>query len=148
MLTQRETIILEENIRIIESTTFEDAIKELLTKANFNEQVEEIYKRVLDRESVVSTSVGKGLAIPHGRCSFVDEFSLIIGICPKSNIKWQTIDQIPLQIICLLIGPENRQRDYLLHLANITSILKEEKVRSEILLNTDKKKIVNLFNSC
>ncbi len=140
----------EEHVSFLESCSYEDAINTLVQSMEnvLEGKSQEVVKKVLERERVVSTAIGKAIAIPHGRCSFLKEFSVAVGICKAKGILWNAIDGQDVQIICLIAGPEDNPRGYLSFLSHITSILNEEKMRLQILNATDKKNIVNIFNSC
>lgn len=74
---KRETIKLD-----MEATTKEEVIKELtelLYKVNAISNKEKFLKDVFYRESIGTTGIGNGIAIPHGKSKFVNKTSLVIG---------------------------------------------------------------------
>ena len=106
-----------------------------------------VIQKVLEREGIVPTAIGKSIALPHGRIPFLEDFIMAIGVC-KGGALWQTLDNEDVKIICLLLGPENKPSKYLHFLSFITSILKQEEIRLNILKQECKKNIVNIFLNC
>ncbi|MCH9622075.1 MAG: hypothetical protein S4CHLAM20_15100 [Chlamydiia bacterium] len=139
----------EENICFLEKTTPYFAINTLVKSLGCIDECgpEGIIQKVVDRENITRTAIGKEIAIPHARCSFLNDFYMAIGIC-RDGISWEALDGEDVKIVCLIAGPEDRHRDYLSFLSFITSILNEEELRQKIINEHDKKTIVNIFSSC
>jgi mannitol/fructose-specific phosphotransferase system IIA component (Ntr-type) len=144
-----ELTLLEENVLFFEPSNAHEIISalvgtlsdKLLGRDSF------VIEKVLERESIVPTAIGKSIALPHGRIPFLEDFIMAIGVC-KGGAVWQTLDNEPVKIICLLLGPSNKPSKYLHFLSFITSILNEEEIRLNILKEEDKKNIVNIFLNC
>ena len=142
-------VLEEENVSFLERTSpylaIDSLVKVLACSKEFS--AEDIKQKILERESVAMTAIGKEIAIPHARCGFLTEFYLAIGIC-KEGISWEALDGESVKIVCMIAGPEDRHRDYLSFLSFITSVLREEEVRQTLLKEENKKNIVNIFRSC
>src|SRR5262245_17470709 len=87
---------------------------------------------VLEREEVMSTGIGLGIAVPHAKIPSVREFALALGRS-KAGIDFQSLDGRPVHLVVLIAGPEGRQGRYLQLLAALTLRLKEEEVRRRLL---------------
>jgi len=150
MLILERFSLEEENVVFLQSCTPKEAITTLVEslKKSIDGRVEDVIDKVMEREKIVPTAIGLSIAIPHARCSFLDCFSIAIGICNNDGIEWKGIDDHPVKIICLIAGPENNPREYLSFLSFITSLLREEEIRLKILNESDKKNIVNIFATC
>jgi mannitol/fructose-specific phosphotransferase system IIA component (Ntr-type) len=145
-----EDFILDvDSVCFLEKTSPYLAIETLVKSLPCSDEnrADDIKQKVLEREGIALTAIGKEIAIPHARCSFLDDFYLAIGVC-REGISWEALDGEAVKIICLIAGPEDRHRDYLSFLSFVTSILKEEQTRQNILSEEDKKNIVNIFRSC
>ena len=114
-------------------------------RPRFGERIFEIKKHILDREELISTGIGKEIAIPHARCSFVDDFIFVLGINKGMGILWDSIDEEPVKIICLVVGPDDSPCKYLEFLSSVTTILHDDELKNKILQYEDKKNIVNIF---
>ena len=83
------------------------------------------------RESLVSTGVGAGVAIPHVKSASVNDFFIAVGIC-RDGVDWDALDGEPVQLIFLIGGPEDHET-YLRILAKLSLLIKNPKIRESIL---------------
>ena len=143
-------LIKVEQISFLEVSTKEEAIKVLidtLYKNNVVEDKEGFYKAVLDREKVVSTGIGMGLAIPHAKTDEATNFFVSIGIFPQ-GIDWQGIDDLKVKLVFLIGGPKNKPREYLRLLSELTKLMKDENLRFRFMNAKDEMDLVSIFHSC
>jgi PTS system fructose-specific IIA component/PTS system nitrogen regulatory IIA component len=84
----------------------------------------QVEQAVLARESLGSTAVGKGVAVPHGICGMLKR---VIGIVGKSSkgIDWETPDGTSVHRICLIVAPVDRPGDHIRALEMATSALRK-----------------------
>ena len=68
--------------------------------------VDAILTSVREREQVLSTGIGAGVAIPHGKTTCVDELVLSAGVSPVP-VDFDALDGQPVQLFFLLVGPES-----------------------------------------
>ena len=132
----------------IDENDRDKAIKELVTlvvKQGLLQEGEEFYQAVIDREKIVSTGIGMGVAIPHAKLEGCDRFFIAIGVHAKKGIKWKALDGSPVQLIFLVGGPSNQQKKYLKILSQITTLVKNEKLREKALHSRDPTEIIALF---
>ena len=128
-------MISEDRIKIIEAKDKESALKEmvgLLATAKSILDNEEFEKAILDREKILSTSIGLGIAIPHVRLDSVTEITIAIGVC-KNDIEYESFDGQPVNIIIMIASPSKAHREYLRTLAKIALLLKNPSLRNKIL---------------
>lgn len=128
-------MISEDRIKIIEAKDKESALKEmvdLLATAKSIRDKEEFEKAILDREKILSTSIGLGIAIPHVRLDSVTEITIAIGVC-KNDIEYESFDGQPVNIIIMIASPSEAHREYLRTLAKIALLLKNPSLRNKIL---------------
>ena len=86
---------------------------------------------VYDRENLMSTSIGLGVAIPHVRLAGVSAMTIAIGVIPD-GIEYQAFDEQPVTILIMIAAPEGSHREYLSVLAKIALLLKNPALRSAI----------------
>jgi mannitol/fructose-specific phosphotransferase system IIA component (Ntr-type) len=104
---------------------------ELLESAHGIRSQGEILDRVLRRESMMSTGIGNGVAIPHGKARAVDRMVAACGVAP-SGIDFESVDGEPATLFILLVSPEAVGAPHVRVLANISRLLKEESVREQL----------------
>ncbi|MEO5989587.1 MAG: PTS sugar transporter subunit IIA [Candidatus Eisenbacteria bacterium] len=104
---------------------------ELLEAAHGIQSQGEILDRVLRREAMMSTGIGNGIAIPHGKAKLVDR---LVSACGVSNegVEYETVDGEPATLFVLLVAPETGGALHVKVLANISRLLKEESVRRQL----------------
>lgn len=103
---------------------------------------------ILERERIVSTGIGLGVAIPHAKLQGYDDFFIAIGIQVKKGIEWNALDGAPVHLIFMIGGPENEQTKYLRILSLLTAAIKNEVRRKKLLKTYDAKDVIALFADC
>ncbi|MEX0945539.1 MAG: PTS sugar transporter subunit IIA [Balneolaceae bacterium] len=91
-------------------------------------QLEDIRRAVFEREKIMSTGVGKNLAIPHGKVSSVDEHLACFAIL-KNPIDFDSIDDKPIDMAFLLIGPEKKNSAHIKLLSRISRLMNNSSFR-------------------
>lgn len=127
--------------------TRDQALKEIIDGLHAVGKVEEpkaFYQAVIEREKIVSTGIGMGIAIPHAKLPAYDQFFIALGILHK-GVDWQALDHAPVRLIFLLGGPDDKQTEYLQILSSLTSAIKNESFRKKLLTLNSKEDIVELF---
>ncbi len=104
---------------------------QLLESAHGLQSQGEILDRVLRREAMMSTGIGNGIAIPHGKARMVDRLVAAVGIAPE-GIEFESVDGEPATLFVLLVAPESGGALHVKVLANISRLLKEETVRRSL----------------
>ncbi len=123
-----------ERVRIpLEADTRDEAIHELIDvlEAQVNDK-EAAYQAVLEREKIMTTGVGNGIAIPHCKHASCPNFAIAMGVC-SDEIDFSSIDKKPVRIIFLLVGPENNPGLHIKLLSRISRLMSNEQLRARIL---------------
>jgi len=128
-LLNEEAISLSLQARDKESSIKE--LVQLLESAHHVDTKGEILSKVLQRESMMSTGVGNGVAIPHGKTRLLDQLVAACGIS-RAGIDFDSMDGEPATLFILLVSPENLRGPHVKALANVSRLLKEESVRDSL----------------
>lgn len=98
------------------------------------EGVEEdaVFTCLKEREDIGSTGFEEGIAIPHGKIHEFDSFALCIAVS-KKGIDFGSIDGKKSHIFFTLIGPEDREKEHLQILAQLSRISRISKARRELI---------------
>ena len=99
---------------------------------------------VLERERVMSTGVGKGLAIPHCKTKAVDQNYAAFAKLDRP-LDFDSIDGDPVQIIFLLIGPEAKHSHHIRLLSRISRLMNSSSFREKILKSETTEVILEAF---
>lgn len=138
-----------EAICFLESETQEDAIASLVDKIDQAGKLQDkdaFYKAIIDREKIVTTGIGMGVAIPHAKLPGYDDFFITIGLL-NNGVEWGALDGRPVRIILMIGGPDDKQTEYLQILSSLTLAIKDEERRKKMLTSQDPKEIIKLFQS-
>lgn len=87
---------------------------------------------LLDRESLGSTGIGDGIAIPHGKLESLERIVVAVARSTK-GVDFDALDHAPCRIIFLVIAPEQVAGLHLRILAHISRLLKSQDFRRDFL---------------
>lgn len=136
-----------ELVKILEVDERDQALHELVDALDAGGKLKDkqaFYQAILEREQIVSTGIGMGVAVPHAKLPDYDSFFIAIGIHPK-GIGWDALDGAPVRLIFMIGGPDDKQTEYLQLLSRLTLAIKDEERRKKILQLTNPKDIIALF---
>ena len=118
----------------LESRDKFEAIRELIHSAPIFDGAEtrsRISEAVVQRERILSTGLGRGVALAHGTTDAVDRIVIALGIS-REGIDYQAVDQAPVHLLFVIINPPGRQVEYLLALAAVTRMIRDEHFRRSL----------------
>ncbi len=101
---------------------------------------------VIKREEAISTGIGNGIAIPHGKSTAVNEASLALGIS-RQGIDFDSLDEEPVHIIFLIAAPENADDLHLKILSQLSRKLMHEEFRNALKSAKSNEEIINILNN-
>ncbi len=134
LLTDLLTI---ERIKIpLHSGTKEDVLRELvevITSGNSSDDAAEVLRAVREREAVLSTGIGNGVAIPHGKSALVPDLVMAAGRT-AAPVEFDSLDGQPVRLLFMLIGPETAAGPHIKALSRISRLIRKDTVR-EMLVN-------------
>ncbi|HEX3675062.1 MAG TPA: PTS IIA-like nitrogen regulatory protein PtsN [Rhizomicrobium sp.] len=84
-----------------------------------------IFETLIERERLGSTGMGQGIAIPHGRLAGLPK---IVGLFARleTPIAYEAVDDQPVDLIFLLLAPEDAGADHLKALARVSRLLRNK----------------------
>lgn len=109
-----------------------------------SDTIEEIRNSVFEREKIMSTGVGKGLAIPHCKTKAVDRNYAAFARL-ESPLDFNSIDNEPVQIIFLLVGPDSNHSQHIKLLSRISRLMNSTSFHAKILKSDTSKIIIEAF---
>lgn len=107
---------------------------------NFDKAEEEVYKR----EEVMSTGIGKGIALPHAKTSAVKDIVGALNIL-QTPLEYESLDGEPVNIVFLLLGKENNVSMHLKILSKISRFLNNEGIKRKLLNSKDSQEIKSII---
>lgn len=133
--------------------TEKDAVLEYLVKiatsaikATSSVDPQIVLQALKDREAMMSTGIGNGIAIPHAKVEGLNKLILLFARS-QSGINFQALDEAPVNLIFLVIGPPTNASDYMKLLAAISALLKKKKIRTALIQAKDKSELIAAIKS-
>ncbi len=138
-LLKEERIILD-----LKSKDKESVLEELLEPLNLPEERKKLVLEALKkRESIGSTGIGKGIAIPHTRSVVLDDVYLVVGRS-KEGVDFQALDGKPVHLFFLLCAPpQDPGTRYLITLGMIANIARKIIKSDEYMKIQDKREFID-----
>lgn len=124
----------------LKATTKRDALAEMVDAACVEHDIKDrglILEMLLNRESLGSTAIGKGVAFPHGRTLAVRDLSIVFARS-AAGVEFDSTDQNPTHAVFLIIAPpQDRENVYLQVLGRVVDLIKDDAARDRIVAATN-----------
>jgi mannitol/fructose-specific phosphotransferase system IIA component (Ntr-type) len=141
-------ILLPASVRIpLASTSKADVLRELvglLPSAAEPTVRDSVLAAVLEREQRMSTGIGQGIAIPHGKSDRVSGMEIGFGISPRP-IEFGSLDGRPVQLFFILVSRPEMTAPHIQALAQISRILSSDHLREELAAATGAAGVLDLL---
>ena len=108
------------------------------------EESEKILEAVQEREEIMSTGVGKGLAIPHGKTAAIEQTYAAFAVL-KEPVEYEAIDHKPVKMVFLLAGPQSSNSLHIKMLSRISRLMNNSDFRNRLLECTSAEEIIEQF---
>lgn len=104
--------------------------------------VEVMIEMLLDRENLMSTAIGNGIAVPHTRESLLNaHHDIVIGVCLDEPLEFGALDGLPVHTLFFLFACEDKR--HLQLLAKIAHFSKQPHLMALIKAHPSKKQLLN-----
>lgn len=97
---------------------------------------DEVYRLLVEREAVVSTGIGNGIAIPHVRLPQLNDFLVFFLVAPQ-GVEFNALDSKKVQIFFVVFAPADKVNEHLKILAGISFALSRTNLKREMLKAAD-----------
>lgn len=129
-------LLSEHDIVIGSSSSKWDALLELVNCITQKPQLaslkDEIMRSMAEREEIMSTGIGRGIAVPHVRIAGLDKIYITFGVF-RNPIEYASIDDKPVRIVVLMVVPQDMHREYLRVLSKVVLVLKNPELCNGLL---------------
>ncbi|MGA9121262.1 MAG: PTS sugar transporter subunit IIA [Bacteroidota bacterium] len=131
----------------LEGETKDEIIGHIIDRIALSPKVldkEKVRKAILDREKIMSTGVGNGFAIPHGKTDAVSDIVAAFAVTAEP-IDYQSLDEKPVRLVFLLVGKDNLVGPHIKLLSRISRLMSKEEFRHRLLEPHSPAEIIELF---
>lgn len=131
----------------LEATNREEVLKELVDLLPIEESKKDIiFKRLLERENLGTTGIGKGIAIPHSRTLALKDVFVVVGRS-KKGVDFNALDGKPVHLFFLIVAPPYDPKNrYLITLGRIAEISRELSKNKKWMKIEDKDEFLKFLN--
>ena len=128
-------ILKPERTVLLHSTTKEAALNQLIDLCtdipNLSNRAE-LADAVFKREQLMSTGIGLSIAVPHVRLNSIHEINVAFGVNESGIKDYDSLDNIPVRIIVLIVAGRDQHTDYIQTLSRISRLLKNPLIRERL----------------
>ncbi|HTX18493.1 MAG TPA: PTS sugar transporter subunit IIA [Bacteroidota bacterium] len=107
---------------------------------------EKVKEAIFDREKIMSTGVGNGFAIPHGKTEAVSDIVAAFAITAEP-IDYQSLDEQPVRLVFLLVGKDSMVGPHIKLLSRISRLMNKEEFRKKLLTSGSSKEVLEIFRA-
>ncbi len=129
VLTPERVILLDDPSKKEVLTKLVD----LLAETPFVQDRDQLLKGILERERLMSTGIGSGIGVPHVRIESVTDLVMAVAVCKQPVKDYTSLDEMPVQIVCMLAARTDQHTKYIRTLSGISSRLKDPLSRAQII---------------
>ena len=125
----------ESTIVDLKGESKEDIIAELVNSLVVGDSItdrDQVLQAVLDREKIMSTGIGDGIAIPHGKSAAVTKLVAAMGT-QRRGVDFDALDGEPAFVFFLLVSPANVSGPHIKALARISRLLKNDAFKKKLI---------------
>ncbi|MCL2373847.1 MAG: PTS sugar transporter subunit IIA [Treponema sp.] len=131
-----ESILSPNRVVFLNFSAKRDALLALVDNIAASPQVknrQELAQEILKREELMSTAIGRGIAIPHIRLSSVTDLVVSVGISQTDIVDFHALDDEPVRLLFMIAAASSQHAYYLQTLSFFSGRLKNPELRSALL---------------
>jgi PTS system nitrogen regulatory IIA component len=102
-------------------------------------------RAIFEREQLMSTGIGFGVAVPHVRMASVTDLVMALGASRQDITDYESLDGKPVRIICMVAAGQDQHAEYLRALAAVSARLKDPEIREGVLTAESERRIFELL---
>lgn len=119
----------------LEATTKDELLRELvdvLAEDGCITDPADVLLVVRQREEVLSTGIGSGVAIPHGKSNACRDLTIAAGVT-REPVEFAALDAEPVRLVFLLVGPETAAGAHIKALSRISRLVRQPELRARLI---------------
>ncbi|MBR2723317.1 MAG: PTS sugar transporter subunit IIA [Lentisphaeria bacterium] len=131
--------ITRDSVLILDGTDKLQIMDEIISRAADLTKLnrDTVYRLTWKREKMMTTAVGKGLALPHIRVNDIPAPVIIIGVAKNDIADYVAQDGKPVRVIVFMAAPDENQDAYLQLLGSVSRKMREDGVIEKLLESTE-----------
>ena len=133
----------------LKGETKEDIIAEQVDTLAVGDAIsdrDKVLQAVREREKIMSTGIGDGIAIPHGKSDAVEKLVAALGT-QRRGVDFEALDGEPAYVFFLLVSPANVSGPHIKALARISRLLKNEDFKKKLIAAETAAEIIEIIET-
>jgi len=141
-------LFTEQSIKIDVAPAAKEALLEAILRdldsKDLVTEFDDVLRDVIDREKVMSTGIGNGVAIPHAYTNGVEH--LVAGFYrTTAGVDFASLDGKEVDLFFIILGPKASRRNHIKVLAKISRLLNHEDFRTSLREATSVAEVLEVF---
>ena len=148
-MTVLDILSSDSTIVDLKGETKEDIIAELVNSLAIDDAImdrKKVLQAVLEREKIMSTGIGDGIAIPHGKSDAAAKLVAALGT-QRRGVDFEALDGEPAYVFFLLVSPANVSGPHIKALARISRLLKNDDFKKKLIAAGSSAEIIEIIES-
>ena len=141
-----EESLINFNLKGTSKNEIINELVDLAAKSKLVKDRDELYQAVVEREKLVTTGVGYGVAFPHAKTKAVKGILIAFGRS-GAGVDFEAMDKKPVHLFFLIAAPEDAIGAHLNVMARLSYIMKSEKVREKLMQTQSPKELLEIIDS-
>lgn len=143
-----ENFLSPDRIVFLDYSVKHDALVHLAQVLSSAPQIKnsrELEAGILRREKLMTTAVGRGIAIPHVRLSSVTNLVMAVGISKKGITDFDSIDNLPVKLILMIAASLNQHAYYLETISHFTTFLRNPEITESVIQSASAEEVYSIL---
>ena len=143
-------ILSLENVIVFDVASKREALQQLIDTFSTNSAVgniDELAEGIYQREEMMSTGIGLGVAVPHVRLKSIKKPIMAVGISRSDITDYESLDGKPVRILFMILAGISQHTEYIKTLSRVSVFVKEDELRNRLLDAKDSKSVFDLLIS-
>lgn len=90
-----------------------------------------LVRKLEERESIATTGVGEGIAIPHSSLDGFSDTAIAVGVIPK-GVDFASVDSKPVEVVFMIVGSKSVPRLHVQLLAKIVRLCRNKDLMKKV----------------
>ena len=123
-------LIVQDYYALDKKSCLEEMV-EFLYKNKVIISADDFFKAIMERENLMTTGIGKNVAIPHARSNLVKEIHIAVYVL-DNELEFNSVDGEDVKVIFMIAVPENKKDEYMKVLSGISNFLRIDENREKL----------------
>ncbi len=123
--------LIVQNYYALDKKSCLEEMVEFLFKNSVIVSVDNFFKAIMERENLMTTGIGKKVAIPHARSNLVKEINIAVYLL-DNELEFNSVDGEDVKVIFMIAVPEDKKEEYMKVLSGISNFLRVDENREKL----------------